>query len=111
MLKVLAGAAADMATFERGMLSGGSNIRPIGAYPPATLRFSQGAPVHGFDPAAHFDERTLGGLDRFTQFAAVAARQAWASSMPNRSMGGRRQRSTLRSTARVRLALEVVRGG
>lgn len=75
---VLAGAAADMATFERGMLSGGSNIRPIGAYPPATLRFSQGAPVHGFDPAAHFDERTLGGLDRFTQFAAVAARQAWA---------------------------------
>ena len=41
------------------------------------IRFSKGAPVHDFDPKAHFDDRTLGGLDRFSQFAAVAARQAW----------------------------------
>jgi nodulation protein E len=36
--------------------------------------------VRGFDASAHFDEKTLGGLDRFSQFAAVAARQAWTES-------------------------------
>ncbi len=42
------------------------------------LRFTKGAPIRDFDPAAHFDDRNLSMLDRFSQFAAVAARQAWA---------------------------------
>jgi len=41
------------------------------------LRFTRGSPVRGFDAAAYFDEKTLGGLDVFSRFAAVAARQAW----------------------------------
>lgn len=42
------------------------------------LRFTMGAVIRNFDANAHFDERTLGNLDRFSQFAAVAARQAVA---------------------------------
>lgn len=37
-----------------------------------------GAPVRGFDPKAHFQPQQLGLLDRFAQFALVAARQAVA---------------------------------
>jgi nodulation protein E len=41
-----------------------------------SLRYSVGAPIRSFDPQQYFDEKTLGTLDRFTQFAAVAAREA-----------------------------------
>jgi len=41
------------------------------------LRFRNGAPVRGFDAAAHFDDRTRSHTDRFAQFAIVATRQAW----------------------------------
>jgi nodulation protein E len=34
------------------------------------------AQVSGFDPAQHFEPRQLGTLDRFSQFAVVAARAA-----------------------------------
>jgi len=36
------------------------------------------AEVRGFDPGAHFTEKELDHLDRFSQFALVAARQALA---------------------------------
>ncbi|MAM60240.1 beta-ketoacyl-[acyl-carrier-protein] synthase family protein [Maritimibacter sp. UBA3975] len=35
-----------------------------------------GAAVAGFDPSAHFDPQRLGLLDRFSQFALVAGREA-----------------------------------
>jgi nodulation protein E len=38
------------------------------------------AQVRGFDPEAHFDRQQLGFLDRFAQFALVAARQALVQS-------------------------------
>jgi nodulation protein E len=38
------------------------------------------AEVKDFDPAAHFDERQLATLDRVSQFAVVAAREAVAQS-------------------------------
>lgn len=44
------------------------------------LRFGIAAEVKGFDPATHFDEKRLILLDRFTQFALVAAREAIAQS-------------------------------
>ncbi len=45
-----------------------------------SLRFPHAAPIRDFDPAAHFDDRNLSMLDRFAQYATVAARQAWAES-------------------------------
>ncbi len=77
---VVSSAGQDIAAFNAAILSGKSCLTPMGEYPPGTVRFTMGAPVVGFDPAAHFDERSLGTLDRFSQFGACAARQAWAES-------------------------------
>ncbi len=44
----------------------------------APLRFSNGAQVRGYDPAAHFDAKEADLLDRFAQFGAIAAREAIA---------------------------------
>ena len=88
---VISSAGHDVETFSRSVLAGEGHIGPlqpestppIPAEDPAqvlALRFSKGAPVRGFEPSRHFDEKTLGGLDRFSQFAAVAAREAWKES-------------------------------
>jgi nodulation protein E len=74
---VVSSAGFTISEFTRTILSGQSligDISDIGA----DVRFSKGAPIRNFDPAAHFDERTLGSLDRFSLFAAVAARSALA---------------------------------
>jgi len=59
-----------------GVSQGRSAIRPMTLVPPGTLRFSSAAEVPDFDPARYFDERDSAFLDRFAQFAAVAAREA-----------------------------------
>jgi nodulation protein E len=46
----------------------------------AVAKIPNGAPIRDFVPSAHFDDRTLSFIDRFTQFAVVAARQAWKES-------------------------------
>ncbi|MCP5978950.1 hypothetical protein NL364_31120, partial [Klebsiella pneumoniae] len=61
-------------------LNGTCAIGDISDLTEANQRVAIGAPVRGFDVAGHFDRRTAGQLDRFSQFAAVAARQAWADS-------------------------------
>jgi len=53
-----------------------SGIQPMQCVEPGTLRFSHGAEVRGFEPAAHFEPRQLDLLDRFAQFAVVSAREA-----------------------------------
>lgn len=62
--------------FSRAVLAGESAIGDITDICD-DLRFRNGAPVRGFDPAAHFDDRSRSHTDRFAQFATVAARQAW----------------------------------
>jgi len=51
-------------------------IRRLESVDPALLRFANGAEVPGYDPAAHFEPGRLDLLDRFAQFAVVAAREA-----------------------------------
>jgi len=58
------------------MAEGRSGIAKLTAVDPTLLRFSNAAEVHDFDPAAHFDPNRLSLLDRFAQFALVAAREA-----------------------------------
>lgn len=53
-----------------------SGIRRLTAVDPALLRFSNAAEVPGFDPAGQFEPARLDLMDRFTQFAVVAAREA-----------------------------------
>ncbi|HJT97399.1 MAG TPA: beta-ketoacyl synthase N-terminal-like domain-containing protein, partial [Rhodanobacteraceae bacterium] len=57
-----------------------SGIGPIECLPRETLRFGIAAEVRRFDPRTHFDEKRLVQLDRVSQFALVAAREAIAQS-------------------------------
>ena len=62
--------------FWTGMAAGKSSIRPMTMVPPGSLRFPNAAEAAGFDPLRHFDEKEVSFLDRFAQFAVVAAREA-----------------------------------
>src|SRR5690348_324570 len=62
------------------MREGRSGIGPIANIPTELLNVKIAAEVRGFDPAAHFDSKKLPLLDRVSQFALVAAREAVAQS-------------------------------
>ncbi len=64
----------------RAMRDGRSAIGPVTSLAREDLRFGIAAEVKDFDPTAHFDEKRLILLDRFTQFALVATREAIAQS-------------------------------
>jgi nodulation protein E len=66
----------DVPSFWNALREGRSGIGPIEAIDTAQLRFGQGAEVRGFDPLAHLPGRRADHLDRFAQFAVIAARQA-----------------------------------
>jgi len=57
-------------------LRGECGIRPIAGIPTDRLSATLAAEVAGFDPATHFDARRLAMLDRTSQLALVAAREA-----------------------------------
>jgi nodulation protein E len=62
--------------FWRSLKTGQSGIGAIQSMDTASLRFENAAEVKGFEPSKHFEGRTASQLDRFAQFAVVAARQA-----------------------------------
>ncbi len=62
----------------RALREGRCAIRPITRVPPERLTTRIAAEVTGYDPAAHFTERQAATLDRYAQFAVVAARAAVA---------------------------------
>ena len=64
----------------RAMCDGKSGIGPIETISTALLNVKIAAEVHGYDPLAYFDEKRLGILDRVSQFALIAAREAVAQS-------------------------------
>ena len=55
---------------------GRSGIAPIDGLDVASLRFQNGAQVRDYDPGRYFDSSQLHALDRFSQFALIAAREA-----------------------------------
>ena len=70
----------DVERFWDALSQGRPGIAPIVGVNTETLRFKNGAEVKGFDPSTHFPGSHLDLLDRFAQFALIAARQAIASS-------------------------------
>jgi nodulation protein E len=62
--------------FWTSMSQGVSGIGPLAAVDPNLFRFKCGAEVRGYDPRAHFHERRVDMMDRFAQFAVIAARAA-----------------------------------
>ncbi len=66
-------------TFFQSLLAGKSGIRRINA-PFATRLATQVAGQVELDPLAHFSRIKLGSLDRFSQFALIAAKEAMQDS-------------------------------
>ena len=66
----------DTGEFAEALFQGRSAIAPIEGIDISKLRFSQGAQVRGFTHSLHFGDREADFLDRFAQFAVVAAREA-----------------------------------
>jgi 3-oxoacyl-[acyl-carrier-protein] synthase II len=58
------------------VLAGRSGVRTITSFEASELDTRIAAEVSGFDPRDHFDARHARRLDRFVQFAVVAAREA-----------------------------------
>jgi nodulation protein E len=55
---------------------GRSGIAPIESTDASQLRFRNGAEVHGYSHQGYFDDRRADFIDRFAQFAVIAAREA-----------------------------------
>jgi nodulation protein E len=68
----------DAATYWNSLKEGVVGIGQPTLVDPALLFKEVVAEVKGYDPAQHFDERALAPLDRVSQFAVVAAREAVA---------------------------------
>ncbi len=77
---VVSPAGLDTASYWSRMVAGDGAIGPPTLVPAELLAKEVVAEVKGFDPAAHFGQRELAALDRCSQFAVVAARQAIADS-------------------------------
>lgn len=73
---VISAIGNNTAEFWRSLQTGCCGIRPIEAVDRAVLKYQNGAEVRGFDPRAHFPVKQVDKLDRFAQFAVVAAREA-----------------------------------
>jgi nodulation protein E len=70
----------DVASYWSGLKAGTDGIRPVELVPPERLNQKVLGEVKNFDPLKHFTDRQLPILDRVSQFAVVAARQAVAQS-------------------------------
>lgn len=72
--------AVTVTDYWRGLLAGKSGIGPITLFDTADFKVKFAGEVKGFDPTGIVEPRELRRLDRFTQFAMVAARDAIADS-------------------------------
>lgn len=72
----LSALGSDASTCWNAMREGQQGIAPITLIDASSLKARIAAEVRGFDPRAHFGEKQLMLLDRVSQFALVAAREA-----------------------------------
>ena len=66
--------------FWNALREGRGGIGPLAAVDSTQFRMQNAAEVRGFNPDNHFDPHTGQFLDRFAQFAVVAAREAFEDS-------------------------------
>jgi nodulation protein E len=62
--------------FARSLREGRSGIGPIESADTSQLRFQNGAEVRGYTHQPYFEDRRADFIDRFAQFAVIAAREA-----------------------------------
>jgi nodulation protein E len=66
----------NTAEFAESIRCGRSGIGPIQSADTSLLRFANGAEVKGYSHQPYFDDRRADFMDRFAQFAVIAAREA-----------------------------------
>ncbi len=66
--------------FWQALEAGRPAISQITSVDIAQMRFKNGAEVHGYVPEDHFSLKDISFMDRFSQFAVIAAREAVAQS-------------------------------
>jgi nodulation protein E len=86
-LGAVASLGHDVPSLWQAVARGACGIRPIANIPVDRLGAKMAAEVVGFDPAAHFDGKRLQMLDRASQLALVAAREAMREALGDRSGG------------------------
>jgi len=74
----ICGLGRNTADFAEALRQGRSGIGPIESADVSTLRFQNGAEVRGYSHQPYFDDRRADFIDRFAQFAVIAAREAVA---------------------------------
>ncbi len=79
-LGVASAVGTGIAPFWTALAEGRCGIGPITNIATDRLGIKIAAEIKDFDPAAHFDAKRVGMLDRFAQLALVASRQAVAQS-------------------------------
>jgi nodulation protein E len=83
----------DAASTWAGMREGRSGIGPIVGVPTELTNVKIAAQVRDFDAAAHFNAKHLAFLDRISQFALIAAREAVAQAGLDFRQEGRGERT------------------
>lgn len=73
---VISSIGNDVAAFRSAIFEGRSGIGPISLFDASDFNAKVAAEVKGFTPEDHFAASHLSLLDRYTQFALIAARQA-----------------------------------
>jgi nodulation protein E len=68
----------NTAEFAESLRMGCCGIGPITSTDPSQLRFQNGAEVKAYSHQPYFDDRRADFMDRFAQFAVIAAREAVA---------------------------------
>src|SRR5215467_9387778 len=68
----------NAAEFAESLRQGRCGIGPIESADMSQIRFQNGAEVKGYSHQPYFDDRRADFIDRFAQFAVIAAREAVA---------------------------------
>lgn len=75
-LGVICALGHNLRDFWSGLRAGQCAIGPIATVDTSRMRFQNGAEVRNYDPKPHFNDSQTDLLDRFAQFALIAAREA-----------------------------------
>ena len=73
---VIAGPGRTTPEFWSNLVEGRSAIAPLESVECTALRFQNGSEVRGYTHAPYFEDRRADFMDRFAQFAVIAAREA-----------------------------------
>jgi nodulation protein E len=75
-LGVICGLGKNVPEFWQNIVDCRSGIAPIESIDMSGLRFKNGCEVKNYDPTQHFSKKQLDLMDKFSQFALIAAKEA-----------------------------------